>query len=264
MEEHETAGTNRGALPGTLENFGRDFQRRHHDTGKANNVYLRLKWMLIHYRFRPGQQLHIGELVEKLATSATPLREALTRLHAERLVTATPNKGFFAKILSSREMQSWYELAFLLLKQSLERKPVLMKREDELVLVHARVHLQAESKCHPDRSVSSYCHVIETIFEHISYWSCNDVIIDYVRNFNSQTRFVRAIDLEIQGNLEFIVGDMLELLEELKNSRADKAIANLKSQFTRKIARLDDLAKEGNARSLASESSHVFLRDISQ
>ena len=239
-----------------IENVARNFQQRDHtETGKANNIYLRLKWMLIHYKFRPGQQLHIGELVEKLATSATPLREALTRLHAERLVTATPNKGFFAKTLSSREMQAWYELAFLLLKQSIERRPLLANQEDDFVLMHSRRPLLQDVEGQPETSATSYCLSIEYVYENISYWSVNDVIINHIRNFNSQTRFVRLIDMEIADHAKIILNDMSELVEALENCEPEKAIDNLKSQFSRKIARLDSLTKEGNARSLASDNS---------
>lgn len=58
----------------------------------------------------PGARLQVGQLSERYATSSTVVREALTRLAGERLVTFRPNRGFFVAQLSLDELQDVNEL----------------------------------------------------------------------------------------------------------------------------------------------------------
>ncbi len=92
--------------------------------GKIDTVYARLKDLSVHHRFRPGQQLQIAELANLLLTSATPAREALIRLYGEGLCVSIQNKGFFAKTVTSIEMKSRYEFAFLIMRYAIERNIV--------------------------------------------------------------------------------------------------------------------------------------------
>ncbi len=218
------------------------------DVNNPNSVYCRLKKMLIHYEFRPGQQLHIAELVEALSTSTTPLREALMRLHAERLVTATPKKGFFAKTLSSREMKSWYESAFIVLKYSIIHSAHPDRSHKDARSISGALSLEFISR---NTNAGDICTSIELLYEEISRWSDNQVMIDHIRDFNAHSRFVRMLDLEIPENAEIISNDMRQLSVALRDFDAEKAITNLERQLKKKLERLDLLAKEGNARSLA-------------
>ncbi|SCX22947.1 DNA-binding transcriptional regulator CsiR [Agrobacterium sp. DSM 25558] len=216
-----------------------------------NSVYCRLKKMLIHYEFRPGQQLHIAELVETLSTSTTPLREALMRLQAERFVTATPNKGFFAKTLSSMEMRAWYEAAFLVLKYSIQCASRADRPWGIAGSISAWLPLRPFAR---DADLIEICAAKESLYEDISRWSNNQIMLDHIRDFNAHSRFVRMLDLEIPENIEAITDDMTELSMALRDLDAESAIANLEGQLEKKLGRLDLLAKEGTVRSLGFAS----------
>lgn len=60
-----------------------------------------LRQAILMGRFTPGTRLNIRELSELLGTSATPIREALMRLSAQRILQAKP--GQFSIPLISRE-----------------------------------------------------------------------------------------------------------------------------------------------------------------
>jgi GntR family transcriptional regulator, carbon starvation induced regulator len=55
--------------------------------------------------FAPGQPLRVAELSDRYGISATPLREALSRLAGERLVVAAPNRGWRVAPISMEEFQ---------------------------------------------------------------------------------------------------------------------------------------------------------------
>ena len=60
----------------------------------ASSVYEQLKERIMDQAYPPGQRLNIDALAVDLAVSPTPIREALARLAAERLVTFEAFKGY--------------------------------------------------------------------------------------------------------------------------------------------------------------------------
>jgi DNA-binding GntR family transcriptional regulator len=60
----------------------------------ASSVYERLKERIMDQEAPPGQRLNIDALAVELAVSPTPIREALARLAAERLITFEAFKGY--------------------------------------------------------------------------------------------------------------------------------------------------------------------------
>ncbi|UPY36511.1 GntR family transcriptional regulator [Sediminicoccus sp. KRV36] len=73
-------------------------------------AYEALRGMLLLYELRPAERLNEVHLAERLGLSRTPLREALNRLAAERLLVARGGQGFFVRDLDLREAMDLYEL----------------------------------------------------------------------------------------------------------------------------------------------------------
>lgn len=60
----------------------------------AEQVYEVLKERIVDRRWGPDEKINIDSLVRELSVSSTPIREALSRLTAEGLVTAAPFVGY--------------------------------------------------------------------------------------------------------------------------------------------------------------------------
>lgn len=60
----------------------------------TNVVHEKLKALILDQRFSPGMHLNIDKLCRELQVSSSPLREALARLTAERLVQFEPFIGY--------------------------------------------------------------------------------------------------------------------------------------------------------------------------
>ncbi len=74
--------------------------------GKAGQVYQELRRRILMLQLAPGQPLHEAELIEQLGSSRTPIREAVQRLAAEKLVVLRPRQTpFVAPILASELAQ---------------------------------------------------------------------------------------------------------------------------------------------------------------
>lgn len=86
----------------------------------------------------PGERLQPAVLAERFGTSTTVIREALTRLTGNGIVTSKPNRGFFVPELHLRELSDITELRCvseaLAAKLSLERGDVVW--ESELIAAH--------------------------------------------------------------------------------------------------------------------------------
>jgi DNA-binding GntR family transcriptional regulator len=80
----------------------------------GDQVYEAIKERILDQAYAPGQKLNIDGLVRELKVSSTPIREALTRLVAERLVSAAPFVGFATAVLpEQRYYQDLYAFRHL-------------------------------------------------------------------------------------------------------------------------------------------------------
>lgn len=89
-------------------------------------------------RWEPGARLQLTQLSEHYDTSSTVIREALTRLVGDRLVTLRPNRGFFVPELSLAELGDIVEMRCaneqLAVTLGFERAP--LEWESELIAAH--------------------------------------------------------------------------------------------------------------------------------
>jgi len=67
-------------------------------------VYHRIKLALMAGRYQPGEKITIASLTGSLKVSATPVREALRRLAAERALVMSPNRSVSVPALSRQEV----------------------------------------------------------------------------------------------------------------------------------------------------------------
>jgi DNA-binding GntR family transcriptional regulator len=97
------------------------------DFRKVDVAHAKLKNLVTRYdlvgerqlRILPGDHLQIDDLSDRVRVSATPVRQALERLHGEGLIDCIPKRGFFAKVPDATELQELYEFALLVLDQSI-------------------------------------------------------------------------------------------------------------------------------------------------
>jgi DNA-binding GntR family transcriptional regulator len=72
--------------------------------GVIETVYQHLRVRLVTGQLRPGEKLKISQMSEQMQVSTGVVREALTRLSAENLVIATPQRGFSVAPMSAAEL----------------------------------------------------------------------------------------------------------------------------------------------------------------
>lgn len=84
-------------------------------TRLSDDVYENLQSMLVDGIIQPGQRIRIDTLSRQLGVSQTPVREALSRLEAQGVVTKTHMIGYSATSkLTLEEFEDLFEARFLL------------------------------------------------------------------------------------------------------------------------------------------------------
>jgi DNA-binding GntR family transcriptional regulator len=93
------SGKSRGATQALIET-----------TSLADEIAFRLEAAIVAQELPPGTRLRQHELCARFGVSRTPVREALRKLQAQRLVVLTPNKGAAVRIPTRREIEEVYDL----------------------------------------------------------------------------------------------------------------------------------------------------------
>lgn len=69
-----------------------------------------LRDAIVRSQYKPGEKLRIDQLAKELTASSGAVREALSRLTAEGLVQAEPQKGFVVAPISRRDLEDMTEV----------------------------------------------------------------------------------------------------------------------------------------------------------
>jgi DNA-binding GntR family transcriptional regulator len=77
----------------------------------ALKAYQEVRIMILKRELPPGAPVVAVEIARRLGLSRMPVREALTRLQAEKLVRVVPRRGVFVRILTPEEVRNDYEAA---------------------------------------------------------------------------------------------------------------------------------------------------------
>jgi DNA-binding GntR family transcriptional regulator len=216
-------------------------------------VYNELKAMIMAYRFRPGEQLLIGELADRLGVSSTPIREALIRLQAESLLAPMYRRGYFARALSAKEMIDLYGCGTLILKQALlDSRSVIDARTLEDfhagVLATAQALTANQNETLQPARVQRCAERLEHAYQTIASFSKNDVMFSTIRNIIDRTHYVRLIELEAPKRLNSCLRAVADVASALQSRDIDSAIATLDWDFKCKIECMPVIIREGVSR----------------
>jgi DNA-binding GntR family transcriptional regulator len=88
------------------------------DQRVTDQVYERLRELIVGGRVGPHERLHQTRLAEALGVSRTPVREALLRLEQEGLAYSQPGRGLFVKGVSAKDVADLYEVRLILEPQA--------------------------------------------------------------------------------------------------------------------------------------------------
>jgi len=155
-------------------------------------VYERIKHWLLARALVPGQLLQIGVLADELGVSTTPVREALTRLAAERLIMSVPKRGFFARTPSEDDILGLYSVNRTILDAAVARWPESNPSP--------AASGDAAAIAVQERSAEQLAGQTAELFLQVALRSGVSEFAEIVRNMNDRLHHARVIECEIVPN----------------------------------------------------------------
>lgn len=167
-------------------------------------VYERIKNWLLAQTLVPGQLLQIGVLADELGVSTTPVREALTRLAAERMIMSVPKRGFFARTPSEDDIFGLYSVNQTILDAAVGRWPEQPAEASAPAATSEEVPVQ-------DRNAEQLARQTGELFLHIATRSGVGEFVEIIRNMNDRLHHARVLECEIIANVFVEVGQLTAL-----------------------------------------------------
>ena len=170
-------------------------------------VYERIKNWLLAQTLVPGQLLQIGVLADELGVSTTPVREALTRLAAERMIMSVPKRGFFARTPSEDDILGLYCVNQTILDAAVARWPETAPERPPAApaAAHAEIPVQ-------ERSAEQLARQTGELFMLIATRSGVGEFAEIVHNMNDRLHHARVLECEIVPDVFVAVARIAELV----------------------------------------------------
>ena len=172
-----------------------------------------LREAIMNGRFAPGDRLVERELCEMLKVSRPPLREALRRLEAEKLVVIVPHKGPVVASLDIREAKELYALRALLEGFAAQEFARLASNEQIEALERAVKDLNAQAK-NPDRR--ALLDSKSKIYDVLLGGSGNRLISEVLQGLLFRINLLRATSFSRPERLAESLAEIDELVARIK------------------------------------------------
>lgn len=202
----------------------------------VEGIYDRIKALLLAHTLAPGQLLQIGTLAEELGVSTTPVREALTRLAAERLIVFAPKRGFFAKTASEDELRGLYTLNQTLLDSATREWHAGVLTEED-IKAPSKIFASVPLSDKPEQMTRT----VDDLFVRIATRSGIGELADIIRNFNDRLHHARMIESEI---IEDAVEELSRLRQLYVENNKEQLQLALQSYHQRRRELVSSICKE--------------------
>jgi DNA-binding GntR family transcriptional regulator len=170
----------------------------------------------------PGERLIEPELSKRMGVSRPSIREALSQLAAEKLVTIVPNKGPSVASISWKEAQDIYHLRSLVEGEAAYLFAGCARKED---LAGMRKALKAFERAMARDDTSGLVSSTATFYAIMLNGCSNGIIAEVLAGLNARIGVLRARSMSRPGRARHSLGEMTAMLERLENGDAEGARA---------------------------------------
>ncbi len=177
------------------------------------HVYTGVKSAIIGGDFQPGKRLIEEKLAADMATSRTPVREAIQKLEKEGLIFRLPRGGFAVKPVTEEEVEE-----ILGLRSILEGYSAFLAttRITEAELEHLDEIIAREDECLRNLDVEEFIR-LDGEFHDVLYRAAKNarlyILLNDLRDFMYR---YRVIILQFQRKLHLAVQDHREMVQSIK------------------------------------------------
>ena len=168
--------------------------------------------------FRPGDRLREEDVAERLSLSRTPVREALRRMEAERIVEHRPRIGAVIRKLDQTEMVELYEMRLVLERTAAELAAKHGTQAEFDALEDLNTAIAAE-RANPAEAAA-----INQSFHQGLYLACrNRFLLEAARSLNNALLLLGPTTYTDQDRIDTVVEQHEKILAGLRASDPEMA-----------------------------------------
>lgn len=180
----------------------------------SDRAYRTLREDILDGRLLPGTVLAEVEQATRLGVSRTPLREALSRLNADGLVSAQSGRGTVVTDLSSTDIRNLYELRGALEEQA--AKLAAARRDpDPFEALRARFLAAPSLLNQGERGLTDYYRLIADLDEAVDSAMANPYLSSALRSVRLHSSRIRRLARHDLDRLRTAAGEHLLIVEAI-------------------------------------------------
>jgi len=226
---------------------------------RASALYDSVKEMTVNFALRPGERINEGALAKRLDASRTPLREALNRLVAERLIDFRPGSGFFCRALEAQDIYDLYDL-----RRILETAAIAAACENgsDADIAAIRTGPFARDQDFEDRTIAQIVAHDEAFHLALARLSDNHELVRQLIAINERIRFIRWIDMGTRATRT--KGEHAAILTAVEARDAATASARMTAHITKRMDQIVAAVREGYSSIYMDGPEQVFSRRVTE
>lgn len=185
-----------------------------------SKVYQDIRDDILSGQYEQGEELAEIAIGERLGVSRTPVREALRQLALEGLVELIPNKGAFAKGISSEDVEDIY-----LIRSKLEglcaRMAAEKFTEDELARMEEAICL---SEFHAGREEYEHVYEQDSYFHELMYDASHSrMLSNLLSQYHQYVQKVRKLSIQNHTRSTMSSAEHKKILDAIRSHDGDAA-----------------------------------------
>lgn len=171
-------------------------------------------------KFLPGSPLIEADLCRLLNMSRTPIREALNRLIAEKMVDFTRVRGFAVTVFSSEKIHQIYQVI-----EGLEGMMCYLIAKDytEMDFTELREDLLEMEKAVPEKDWETWVKADTRFHEAMQRCCKNSYLAEEVRRYNRPALHIRGIITRFYIDKDQSTRDHREMFDQMVSGHAEEA-----------------------------------------
>lgn len=230
----------------------------------TQDAYERLRADLLACRLQPGERLRINDLCKKLSVSLGAVREALSRLTSEGLVSAEPQLGFRVAPISTSDLQDLTmvrtEIEGLCLRQAIAEGDLAW--ESRIVAAYHQLSRTPHNAADDPKRLNDAFAAAHSEFHEALVSACSSGWLHRIRHilFAQSARYV-ALSVPLARRVRNRNQEHRELMEAAIERDADRAVGLMTAHLhlTTRIL-LEALEASSNAEPLCESTAIADVR----
>lgn len=177
-----------------------------HKQSMRKHVYQTLKEAILFRKIAPGTQLVEQVISEKLDVSRTPIRNAISDLEDEGLVTVYPNRGAFVTVPTAVEIEQAY-----IARKELERaaSQLAILKINQKDIEHLRLLITKEKESYKKKDILEYLRINKEFHMELAKKSENKFFIDFIEKMLNQINVYLMLydvfyDVDIENSQRYL------------------------------------------------------------